>query len=134
MTTAMVWSHRTIDAPAERVWRLLTDLDQWPRWGPSVRRADLDGDRFELGATGTITTVVGIRLGFEITAHEPGRRWAWNVAGIPATDHRIEARSDDRCRVGFGAPWPAAAYLVVLRAALGRVEALAETHQNEESA
>jgi uncharacterized protein YndB with AHSA1/START domain len=32
-----------INAPAERVWQLLTGVDAWPRWNPLVDAADLDG-------------------------------------------------------------------------------------------
>lgn len=122
----MIWLHRSIDAPAEQVWTLLTDLELWPEWGPSVRRATLSTERFELGATGEITTVVGLTLPFEITTYEPGTQWAWKVAGIGATDHRVEPLGPERCRVGFGVPLVAAPYMVVIRAALGRIETLAQ--------
>ena len=69
--------------------------------------------------------MLGVRLSFEITAHEDGVRWAWTVAGVPATDHTVEALGAERCRVGFGVPWPAALYLVVCRVALRRLESLA---------
>ena len=119
------WVHRDIDAPAEAVWPLLTTLDRWQEWGPTVRRAELDGSHFEAGATGVVTTALGVRLPFEITEHEDGRRWAWKVAGVPATDHTVQALGPERCRVGFGVPWPAALYLVVCRVALRRLESIA---------
>ncbi len=117
--------HRDIDAPAERLWELLTDPVHWPSWGPSVRGASLNADRLEAGATGRVTTVLGAELGFEITWFEPGRGWGWSVAGVGATDHRVESRGPNRCRVGFGVPWPAAPYLGVCRLALQRLDTLA---------
>ena len=119
------WVHRDIDAPSQAVWELLTDLDRWPVWGPTVRRAELDGSTFEAGATGVVTTVLGVRLPFEITEHEDGRRWAWRVAGVPATDHTVQALGPERSRIGFGVPWPAAPYLAICRVALRRLESLA---------
>ncbi len=117
---------REIDAPAHRVWALLADPGQWPRWGPSVRSAALDGGGgLRLGATGRVTTVVGARLTFEITAFEPGERWAWRVGGIPATDHTVEPLGPGRCRAGFGVSWVAAPYLLVCRVALRRIARLA---------
>lgn len=120
-----LWVHREIDAPAEAVWELLTDPECWPQWGPTVQRAQLDGDRLEAGATGTVTTMVGIGLPFEITDYDDRARWAWKVAGVGATDHTVEPVGRDRCRVGFGVPWPAAPYLAVCRVALARLEAMA---------
>lgn len=117
--------HHDVDAPAESLWSLLTDLDRWPAWGPTVRRAELDGHRLEAGARGTVTTVLGIRLPFEVTTHLDGACWAWRVAGVPATTHTVQALGPGACRVGFGVPWPAAPYLVVCRVALRRLEALA---------
>ena len=120
-----VWAHRNIDASADVLWRLLTDLDAWPAWGPTVRRAALRGDRFEQGAVGTVTTVFDVDLAFEISNYDPGSRWAWKVAGVPATDHTVEALGTQRCRVGFGVPWPASPYLAVCHVALRRLDRLA---------
>lgn len=117
--------HRDIDAPAEAVWRLLTDLDHWPQWGPSVRSARLHDGAFELGATGTVTTALGIELGFEITSFDAGAEWSWTVAGVPATSHTVEPVTASSCRAGFGVPWPFAPYVAVCRVALRRLDRLA---------
>lgn len=121
-----LWVYRDIDAPAKAVWELLTNPDRWPEWGPTVRHADLVGPRVEPGAIGVVRTFLGVRLPFEITTRD-GMRWAWKIAGVPATDHMVEALAPDRCRVGFGVPWPAAPYLAVCRVALRRLESIA-TH------
>lgn len=121
-----VWVHREIGAPAGELWTLLTDVEHWPRWGPSVRSARLDGNgRFEAGMTGAVTTVLGVRLPFAITAYEDGIRWSWRVAGVTATDHSVRPVGPRRCRVGFGVPWPAAPYLVVCLVALRRLDRIA---------
>lgn len=120
-----LWVHVDVDAPAGSVWALLTDLECWPLWGPSVRGAKLDSARFEAGATGVVTTLLGVRLPFEITSYADGARWAWKVAGVPATDHTVQTLGPERCRVGFGVPWPAAPYLAVCRMALRRLESIA---------
>jgi uncharacterized protein YndB with AHSA1/START domain len=122
-----LWVHRTIEAPAERLWELLTDLESWPHWGPSVRSATLDGP-FAAGTRGTVTTAVGARLPFEITAFDPPHRWSWTVAGVPATDHAVEDLDGRRCRVGFGVPWVAAPYLGVCAVALHRLDRRATPH------
>ena len=119
------WVTAEIDAPAATVWGLLVDLDAWPRWGPSVRRASVEGGALAAGAHGKVTTAAGFSLPFEVTAFEPGVGWAWKVGGINATDHRVEPLGADRCRVGFGVAWPATPYLAVCRIALGRLARLA---------
>ena len=120
-----LWARREIAAPAPVVWAVLTAADRWSAWGPSIRAARVDGDDLGPGATGTVTTVAGVDLDFEITEWEPGRRWAWKVAGVGATDHTVDPLGSDRCRVGFGVPWAAAPYLAVCHVALRRIESLA---------
>lgn len=117
---------RRIPAQPEVVWRLLTDVAEWPRWGPSVRRAALDDgtSRISAGARGTVWTAVGFPVRFTITEFEPGRRWAWTVAGVTATGHDVIPEQGG-CRVRFDVPWWATAYLPVCAAALGEIERLA---------
>lgn len=120
-----LWVRRDIDVPSGAVWELLANPEYWSEWGPTVRRAQLHTDRLEAGAKGTVTTVMGFGLPFEITDYDDGARWAWKVARVGATDHAVEPVGRDRCRVGFGVPWPAAPYLVVCRVALARLESMA---------
>nr|WP_059019222.1 SRPBCC family protein [Mycobacterium sp. M26] len=117
---------RYIDAPAAAVWQILVDLDTWPQWGPSVASAALDDGTRQLsaGATGRVRTAVGVELPFRITEFEPGRHWAWAVAGVGATTHTV-TEDGDGCRVSFGAPWWATPYLAVCGIALARIERLA---------
>lgn len=115
---------RTLDAPADTVWQILTDLDAWPQWGLTVARAEMDGSAFELGATGRVWTPVGVPLPFVISEMDQGRTWAWNVAGVPATRHGVEPR-DNGSRVWMSAPVWAPAYLPVLSLALRRIDEMA---------
>lgn len=115
--------HRDVAAPPDVVWGLLVDLAAWPVWGPTVRRAELDA-ALGLGSRGRVWTPVGVPLPFVVTAFEPGRRWSWRVAGVPATTHAVSP--DGRgTRVSMGAPIWAPAYLPVLTTALRRIERLA---------
>jgi hypothetical protein len=111
-----------IDAPAADVWRVLTDLDAWPRWGPTVARAELAAPGpVRLGARGRIWTPVGVPLPFEISEFDAGRRWGWKVAGIEATRHGVDP--DGTGSVAWmSAPLWAPAYLPVLAVALRRIE------------
>jgi hypothetical protein len=116
---------RFVTAPPSVVWNVLVDLDAWPQWGPTVSAAWLDPPytRLELGATGTVRTSLGVAAPFTITEFEPGRHWAWKVAGIPATHHRVEP-VDNNARVSMAVPWWAAAYLSVCSIALRRIDAI----------
>lgn len=119
-----LWKYREIDAPADDLWRQLTNPHEWPEWGPSVRSASVDGDSLERGAKGRVTTIGGLELGFEITDFEEGEHWAWKVAGVPATHHTVEPLGPNRCRVGFGVPLMAAPYLAICEVALRRLDAM----------
>ena len=123
----MLWCHRDIAAPAAVVWELLSRPEHWPDWGPTVTDADVVGERLEAGASGTVRTVFGIPLRFTITSYEPGVSWAWKVAGVEATDHRVEPLGPERCRVSIGVPWPAAPYLVVCQAGVRRLDTMAHS-------
>jgi uncharacterized protein YndB with AHSA1/START domain len=115
---------REIASPPEVVWRLLTHVDEWPRWGPTVAGGEVPGGVIGPGARGTVRTVLGVSLPFEVTDFVPGRSWAWSVAGVPATEHRVVPTAGG-CRVAFDVPWWAAGYVVVCALALRRIERLA---------
>lgn len=110
---------------ADAVWDVLTDLDAWPQWGPTVAGAELsEPGPLRLGSRGTVHTAVGVALPFTITEFDAGRGWAWDVAGVGATRHEVwPERSGSR--VVFGVPWWATAYLPVCAVALPRIARLA---------
>jgi hypothetical protein len=116
---------RFIAAPPSVVWSVLVDLDVWAKWGPTVSAAWLDPPhtRLELGATGTVRTSLGIAAPFTIIEFEPGRHWAWKVADIPATHHRVEP-VDGGARASMAVPWWAVGYLSVCSIALRRIDAI----------
>ncbi len=120
----LLWVTAEIDATAADAWAVLVDPEAWPAWGPSVAGASIDAEQIGLGTRGTVTTVLGVKLPFEVTEFEAGHRWAWKVAGIGATSHTVDPLGPHRCRVGFGVPLAAAPYLAVCRVALGRIERL----------
>ena len=123
----MLTAARSMAASPAAAWRVLTDLDAWPRWGPSVQRAELvEPGPLRLGSRGKVWTPIGVSLPFEITEFDDGQAWAWKVAGVPATRHAV-APVPGGCRVSFGVPIWAPAYLAVCVVALKRIEDLART-------
>jgi uncharacterized protein YndB with AHSA1/START domain len=125
---------RLIAAPPAAAWNVLVDLDAWPQWGPTVRGAQLDPPHAELssGATGVVRTAVGLEVPFVITEFEPGRHWAWKVAGIPATHHGVEPVGR-HARVRIGVPWWAPGYLAVCSIALRRIDTMLTNPSTPES-
>ncbi len=109
----------------DAVWATITDVNAWPSWGPTVFGAQVDGDvELASGTRGTITTVAGVPVPFEITEFVDGRLWAWKVAGVNATRHEVIPVAGG-CILSFGAPVWAVPYLPVLAIALPRIERIA---------
>ncbi|MBK1645171.1 hypothetical protein CKO25_11035 [Thiocapsa imhoffii] len=114
--------NRIIDAPAAAVWRVLIDTREWPLWGPSVRAVESPSPLIGPGLRGRIQTPVGLWLPFEITRWEPEHAWAWRIAGLDATGHRVAALDPGRCCVTFDIPRWAPFYRLVCDVALRRIE------------
>jgi hypothetical protein len=113
---------RIIEAPANVAWRILTDTREWPIWGPSVRAVEAPSHLIGPGMRGRMQTPVGLWLPFEITRWEPEHAWAWRVAGVEATGHRVDPLGPSRCRVTFEIPRWAPFYRLVCDAALRRID------------
>jgi uncharacterized protein YndB with AHSA1/START domain len=111
---------RWIDAPAAAVWTQLAETRHWPAWGPTVAAVDPADATVRPGLRGTVRTPVGVELPFEVTAVEPGRRWAWEVAGVTATDHLVEPDGDG-CTATIRIPSWAPFYAPVCALALRRI-------------
>lgn len=84
----------TIAAPSERVWQVMSDIDRWHEWTPSVTRIDRKG-----GAPLAVGTRVVIRQPkfppalWTVAAIEPGRSFAWvsRAPGMTVTGrHAVE--------------------------------------------
>lgn len=114
----------TLDVPAAVAWRLLTDTDAWPQWGPSVRAVDSPQRFITEGMRGRVRTTPGLWLPFEITDWQAGRFWAWRVGSIPATGHHVKHVTATSCRVTFTIPRWAPFYVPVCRIALRRIASL----------
>ena len=121
----MIQTSLEIPVPAAVAWRLLTDTEAWPRWGPSVRAVDAPARHVGPGMRGRGRSTLGPWLRFEITRWQAGVRWVWRVAGVAASGHVVEPIGPARCRVAFVVPPWAPFYVPVCRAALRRLHDLA---------
>ncbi len=113
---------QSLDAPAQRVWRLITDTHAWPQWGPTVREVDCRDRYIQAGSTGRVRTPFGIWLPFAVERFEPQSYWDWRVGGVAATGHWVKPLGRQRCELAFSVPFWAIGYGVVCRAALKRIE------------
>jgi hypothetical protein len=97
---------REIDAPAETVWSVLTDLDRFDAWNPFIRRASGSTD---VGGTVhvRVRTGIGLRLGFhaKVVACTVNRalRWRGHVLApwLASGDHSFEIEPIGLGRVRF---------------------------------
>jgi len=113
---------RDVDASPDAAWKLLTDTERWPEWGPSVRAVESSSRVIDGETTGRVQVPGGLWLPFEVTSCVD-RRWTWRVARIPATGHFVEERPGG-CRVGFELAILASGYAPVCARALGHIEEL----------
>jgi uncharacterized protein YndB with AHSA1/START domain len=86
---------RVIDAPPDRVWRVVGDPHHLPRWWPKVRRVEgVSGGRF----TEVMRTDKGkdVRADFRIVEEEPPRllRFEQEVEGTPFEGFLVSAVTD----------------------------------------
>jgi len=86
-----------IDAPPERVWAVMTDIERWPEMTPSVTAV-------ELTPKGPLTPTSEARITqpkfgsnvWRVTALDPGRSFTWETkrpGSRMVGSHTIEART-----------------------------------------
>jgi uncharacterized protein YndB with AHSA1/START domain len=99
---------RTVAAPHERVWELVSDPFHLPRWWPLTARVE---DATALAWTSVLKTARGttVRADYTRTEYEPPRRIAWQqeldespferVFSAASTTVRLEPEGDAATRV-----------------------------------
>ncbi len=76
-------------ASSRELWRFLTDTTLWPMWGPTVLAVRCSERFIRKGSIGKVRTPIGVWVPFVITEYDDLHFWAWKVAGIRATGHRV---------------------------------------------
>ena len=77
-------------APADRVWRVWSDINHWPEWNPDMKESHIDG-ALKLGATGNIDTRSGGKHDVVVTQYEEGRSFELESTALPGTKMAIRA-------------------------------------------
>ncbi|HEU5083919.1 MAG TPA: SRPBCC family protein [Acidimicrobiales bacterium] len=95
-----------IDAAAEVVWQVFTDVERWPEWTESVTRiVPLDGPAIEVGNRFEIKQPRMPKLVWQVTAVDPGRGWTWvqrSPGGTTLATHEVIAQGAQRTLVRQG--------------------------------
>jgi uncharacterized membrane protein len=93
----------SIDAPAERVWSVMTDVERWPEWTASISKVErLDHGPFGLGSRARITQPKLGRVVWTVTAFEPNRYFAWTTSAAGTTgiaEHQVSPGPGDSVSV-----------------------------------
>jgi len=77
-------------APADKVWRVWSDVNSWPQWNPDMKASRLDG-AMKLGMTGNIDTRSGGKHDVVVTQYEEGRSFELESTALPGTKMAIRA-------------------------------------------
>lgn len=88
----------SIDAPLERVWSVMTDVERWPEWTESMSKVErLDGGDFGTGSRARIKQPKVPAAVWQVSAFEPGRSFEWEnkSPGLHSVGgHRVESDGD----------------------------------------
>jgi len=84
-----------VDAPADEVWRLFTDVERWPEMTGSIREVRrVDSGPLRVGSEAIVKQPRLPRARWRVTELEPGRSFVWETtsAGLTtAGGHVVEA-------------------------------------------
>ncbi|MHB8357103.1 MAG: SRPBCC family protein [Vulcanimicrobiaceae bacterium] len=68
------YSQRIRGVPAEKVWKIWTDVNRWHTWQADIEYAKLDGE-FKVGKTFELKPRGAPRVSIQIVKVEPGRQF-----------------------------------------------------------
>jgi uncharacterized protein YndB with AHSA1/START domain len=95
-----------VDAPNDRVWATLTEVETWPEWTASVTRVEAPGDGWLAPGGAVRIRQPGMgTLRWEVIGLEPGRAFTWRHQSPGVTteaSHLITPTPDGRSAVTLG--------------------------------
>lgn len=98
-----------IAAPAERVWAVMSDVERWPTWTPTVASLDVLGPRpFSVGSRARIRQPRLPTAVWTVTLLEPPRYFEWRNRSpgiLSVAGHRVEPTGAGTSRVTLTFGW-----------------------------
>ena len=92
-----------VDAPIERVWEVLADVERWAEWTSTVTSvARLDDGPLQIGSRARIEQPKIPPTEYEVTEVEPGRSFTWVARGPgvrTTARHVLEELPGERTKV-----------------------------------
>ena len=109
-----------IDAPREKVWTVMSDVERWPEWTASVTSVALLAKApFAVGSQARLCQPRLPVAVWTVTACEPEHSFTWQT-GVPGVrtvaGHRVEATGSKSTRVTLSISWrgPLASFIGLL--------------------
>jgi uncharacterized membrane protein len=91
-----------ISAPAERVWTVMSDVERWHEWTPTVTSIKrLDEGPLAVGKRASIRQPKLFPATWKVIAFDPGRSFTWTTTGpgvLVTAHHGVEALPDGTTR------------------------------------
>jgi hypothetical protein len=78
-------------APADKVWKIWSDMSTWGDWNPNVSTMDWQGG-FVSGTNGIMNTRAGQHHKMKLVDVVPGRSFALVTSVVPGTTFRFNCR------------------------------------------
>jgi uncharacterized membrane protein len=98
----MLWEHTAvIDAPTDVVWRLTTDVAEWPTFMPTVQRVQrLDEGPLRVGSAARLKQPGQLPAVWTVTTLAPMREFAWQTRrmGLTMTGSHVLEPAGAACR------------------------------------
>lgn len=95
-----------VDAPADVVWAIMSDVERWPEWTASVSTVRrLDDGAFRIGSRARVKQPKFPEMAWTVISLEPGRSFEWETlttGARTAGTHTVEpAGSGSRVTLGI---------------------------------